>query len=283
MKKIIAKLQDGNFCTIFNSDNDGYSDIADTYQIPIFSDEKNIIFNPEIKLESDEWFYVVPDEEQKRLIIEPYFSTLSNIDSLNPITKEDYPNIRAICLVEDGENEKIILTRVFPRFYTIAKRVIKWKDGPKLEKQSSSVEFTGNIDAYWINGKLFFKSYSNIKSVFDGLEDFYRKATKEEINVFLQKDFFFCSNFKFRFGERNSRKIAAVMDSIEWENTVTRKKYIDYANQYPNIGVQINEDGKMIIGSNNDVTRILCILEERIFTTPITAVVCEAHSINKVI
>lgn len=279
-KKIIARLQDESFATIFNNGNSDFSNIESKYQIPEFPTEKIFPFDPEKKLESDEWFYVEPDEERKNELISPYISTLTNIDSVNPIAQEDYQDIRAICLVEDGETEKIILTRVFPRFYTMSKTIFKWDDGPKLETQSSSVDFTANIDAYWANGKLYFKSYSHIKPVFDGLENFYRTATEEERNDFLGKDYFSCPNTGIEIGHRNLRKIASVINSINWSDSETRQKYINYANQYPNIGVQI-DDGKMKIESNQDVTKILTVLEERIYTTPITGENREANSVTK--
>lgn len=290
MKKIIAKLQDGNFCTVFNCQNKGFKEIENSYHIPTFTDEKLFKFDPEKKLEADEWFYVEPNEEQKNELISPYISTLTNIDTINQIAKDDYRNIRAICLVENGETnenindssfEKIIITRVFPRFYTFKKTILKWDDVPKLEEQSSSVDFTAHIDAYWLDGRLYFTSYTNIKPIFDGLEDFYRIATEEEKSDFLRKDLFYCLNNNIQVGIRNLRKIASVINDIAWNETETRKKYIDYAKKYPNIGVQITNDGKMKIETNQDVSKILSLLEERIYTTPITGEEREAISTSK--
>ncbi len=290
MKKIIAKLEDGSFRTVFNSDNKGFTSIESSYHTPTFTDEIIFKFDPEKKLENDEWFYVEPSEEQMIKMIDPYISTITNIDSLNPITKNDYQNIRAICLIEkevvndnglENCQERLIISRVYPRFYTIARKILKWNDGPQFEEQSSSVYFSGYIDAYWIAGKLYFKSYLNIKPIFDGLEDFYRLATEDEKNEFLQKDFFKCEDTNIVIKQRNLRKIASVINNINWSEPLTRQKYIKYAEKYPNIGVQITADGKLKIESNQDVTKILSVLEERIYTTPITGEEREAHSISK--
>lgn len=280
-KKIIARLQNGNFCTIFNSDNDNFADIENFYSIPDLTNENTFVFDPEKGVEGEEWFYVEPNEKQKNTLISPYIKTLTNIDSINPIRQEDYQNIMAIGLVENGENEKIIITRIFPRFYTMSKKIFKWNSGPKLETQSDSVDFTANIDAYWENRKLYFKSYSHIKPVFDGLENFYRTATEKERKNFLQKDYFSCPNIGIKIGHRNLRKIASVIDNINWSDAKTRQKYIDYAKQYPNSGIQISDNGKMKIKSNQDVTKILTVLEERIYTTPITGENREANSVTK--
>ena len=282
-KKIIAQLNDGTFCTIFDQANSGFSDIQRHYKDPLFTNENTFSFDPERKIESDEWFYIEPNAEQKSALIQPYINTLTNIDSVNPIQKEDYPNIRAISLVETSDDsEKLIVTRVFPRFYTMSKKMLRWENGPALIKQSASVDFTGIIDAFWQNGKLYFKYYAKIKPIFDGLEDFYRTATEKEKNDFLQKDFFECPNASMIVRTRNMRRIASVIDKIDWANPKVLAKYIRYANKYQEVGVEITSNGKIKLESNKDLTQILNILEERIYTTPITNEIREANSVTPI-
>lgn len=281
INKIIARLQDGTFVTIFNNATKELDEIKKLYTIPELTDELSIAFDPEKKLAQDEWFYIKPNLDQKKTLINPYLETIESIDTINPITAEDYPNIRAISLVEKNEGvEYLFLTKVYPRFYTMKKKIFSWNDGPVLETQSSTVDFTAKLDAFWKDGKLYFKSYNNIKSVLNGLEDFYRVATEEEKNDFLKKDFFECDDLNIVVKQRNLRKIASVLESITWSDSKTRKKYIDYANLYPTLGVNISDSGKMKIESNQDITRILNVLEERIYTTPITGEAREANSVT---
>lgn len=271
INKIIARLQDGTFVTIFNEGSADLNKIKESYKAPKITNDLTIPFDPEQKLESDEWFFVDLNVDQKESMISPYFDTIDNIDTVNPIRKADYPNIRAICLVQkDGVNEIMHITKVYPRFYTITKKLLKWSDGPALEIQSATVDFTAKTDAFWSNGKLYFKSYSNIKSVLDGLEDFYRVATEEEKNNFLQKDFFECSDLNIIVKQRNLRKIASVIKTISWDDEKVRKKYIKYAKKYPNLKLNISDTGKMIINDNVDLSAALSVLEEHIYTTPIT-------------
>ena len=159
-KKIIARLQNRNYSIIFNQDNPSFLDMEKSYNKLDITNDNSFEFNPDRKLEKDEWYFVTPKTEQKNEIIQPYLNIISSSDGMNLITSKEYPFIRAICLIEknDTGSERIILTRVFPRFFTLSKKILKWHDGPELEKQHSSVDFTGSIDAFWNGSMLYFKS-----------------------------------------------------------------------------------------------------------------------------
>jgi len=288
--KIIARLQDHSFVSIFSQGNPGVASIKNTYHLPEVSDEESISFDPERKLEEDEWFYVEPTEAQKLEIIAPYTNTIGSIDTINPIRAEDYAHIRAICLVEIGEGEgedegeiNLVLTKVYPRFYTMTKKILKWEDGPALETQSRTIDFSAKVDAFWKENRLYFKSYMAVKTVFDGLENFYRVATEAEKTDFLGKEFFECEDTSITVKPRNLRKIAAIMDAISWDDPEIRSEYIAYANRYPNLGVVITDANKMRIESNKDLTKILNVLEERLYTTPITNQPREANSVSPIL
>jgi hypothetical protein len=280
-KKIVARLADKSFVSIFTEDNPGFQSINEAYNIPHLNEENSFLFDPERKLEEDEWFFIQPTPDQINTILGPFEETIDNIDSINPISSEDYSYIRAICLVEKlGELNTLILTKIYPRFFTMSKKLLKWNDGPSIETQATSVEFTAKVDAFWNDGKLYFKSYSVIQSVFNGLEDFYRIATEDEKNEFISKNFFDCEVENLEVRPRNLRKIAAIMDSINWDDEIIQASYIAYANEYPYLGVQITDENKMKIESNKDLTNILNVLEERLYTTPITRQPREANTVT---
>ncbi|PID87362.1 hypothetical protein CSB07_01580 [Candidatus Gracilibacteria bacterium] len=280
-EKILAKLQNNTFVKLFNTDSENFNVIKNIYSKPDLIDEKIFEFDPDKKLESDEWFFVEFTQEQKEKAITPFFSLFDSSVSGNNIEKEDYPDVTAIFLgKKDSREEEIFLTRIFPRFYTVKKTLITWNREAQLENKSASIDFNGILDAYWDGEKLYFQSYADIKPLFEGIEDFYRVATEEEKNDFLEKDFFESEDItKVKAGKRNLRKIAFILEQIDWDNQEIRKQYIDYAKQYPNVGVKLSEtEDKMIIDNNKDLTGVLAILEERIYKTPITGVVKEAVS-----
>lgn len=281
-KKIVARLSSNDFSYIFHEDNPDFENMESSFHIPIINTENSFEFNPDRRLEDWEWFYVIPDETQKITMINPYIDTLENTESTNTITADEYQNIRWIGLIEkEWENQKILLTRIFPRYYTLAKKILKWSDWPKLVEESKSVDFTWVTHAFWNGTKLYFNSYDTIRPLFHWLEDFYRVATEEEKVAFLDKDYFECSDKTIDIWTRNLRRIASIITKIDWSNQSVRDKYIEYAKKYPKVKVSITTDGKMKIDSNQDITGIINILEERIYTTPITGEEREANAITK--
>jgi hypothetical protein len=284
-RKIVARLDTGNFVVVFNSSNPGFLKVEESYSEPILTAENVFEFNPDRKIHKDDWQYIQMNDNQKGTIIQPYIDTISSSESTNPITGDDYSKIEAICLVEkssDSNEGKIFLTRIFPRYYMMSKKYFKWNDGPDLITEAGSVDFPGALDAYWDGQKLFFKSYGQIKSVFPGIEIFYRTATEEEKDRFLTSDIFECES-AVSVKERNLKKIAGIIDKppFDLNDKAVQTKLLTYAKEFPEVTLNITEEGKFKITSNKDLTSVLNLLEERVYKTPITAENREAHSVTK--
>lgn len=284
MKKVIAKMQNGGFCIIFSHDtHPGLLNMESLYTLPDFLTNA-IPFDPDRTLTDEERFYIQPNAEQKATLIAPYFNAMEDIIEINPITEEDYRDVRAICLVERDENEwnlieSMIITRVYPRFYRLQEHRFTRHNWPSLSTNTWWIYFTAQIDAYRNGTRLYFKSYWNIKPIFQWLEDFYRLATDQEKELFLAQPFFLCNNPNIEVKERNLRKIPDLLWRINFDDLETRISYINYARAFPDVWVNLSEEPtRFIIENNQDLTRVLSILEERIYKTPITNQIKEANS-----
>lgn len=65
--------------------------------------------------------------------------------------------------------------------------------------------------------------------------------------------------------------------------TCRNGKLVAYANDFPELPLDITSEGRFKITSNKDVTNILNILEERVYKTPITEENREAHSVTRLV
>ena len=75
---------------------------------------------------------------------------------------ENELNIRAILLTlgDDGEDEKIVFQRTQKRQLLLGGRItLFWSDDTFISTKKPGVVITDNIDAYYENGTLYFKSY----------------------------------------------------------------------------------------------------------------------------
>ena len=270
---------------VFNDGSDWFVEIESLYNQKIqniWNSESVILFNPESSLNDDEWFYVELNEELKQEIIGPYFNVIDNTIWINQIEKEDFKNVSAISLVENWENEKLIITKVFPKYY-IKKKLISfdWEE-LKLKDENSNIVFSWDVDIYYFQNKLYFKNYSIARSIFPWLNVFYREATNEEANAFLSNPIFEQTERNRKISERNLKRIASIMDNnnIQRENEETRRDYINYANEVGFWG-SIHND-KFRVESDRDLLKVLNILDERIYKTPVTHTLREANSVTNI-
>ncbi|MDD5770168.1 MAG: hypothetical protein PHE25_04305 [Candidatus Gracilibacteria bacterium] len=260
MKRFNAKLKNDTHVKIFSSDSE--LEKINFYSIPNIENEVEYNFNT--KLENDEWFFVNLSSEQISSMIDEYKTSITGSGELNKITKDNYDDIEVCYLVEDN---KIIFTKIIKSYFVRSTKFLGFSDlGPEIIEQQNSITFNGQVDVYFDGtNKLYFKSYTRAKSIFDGLSDFYRTASQEEVNTFLEKDFFVIKdNFdKSKLGDRLHKNIAKIIDdnNINFTDLEVRTKYNNYATTFLGENIQINQEGKFEIEKNKDLTNVVKLLQ----------------------
>lgn len=281
MKKFVAKLKNNEHIIIFDTPED----IAklDFYNIPNIHIEKE--FNPDISLEQDEWFFVLLNETKKNEMIKEYFECVDNSVELNKITKDNYQNIESCYLIDDN---KIIFTKITKGYLVRDTKFLYFSNlWAEVHEQKDSISFSWIVDAYydWVD-KIYFKNYSKVKSLFKWFEDYYKQATNEQKDEFLNNDFFISDKdiSDIKVWDRNLRKIAYLIEEkkIDLSDKKLRDKYLDYAKEYWELDIRITTDWKLEFDTNKDITNILNLLEEHFYTTPITWEKREINSSKKI-
>ena len=294
MKKLFGRLKDGTVTTVFTESSNDLQDIEEIFNAPDVSNTK--AFDIDIALASDEWFCITPDEEQRESMIAPYLESTESTVDLNPLSGNQYNSINCFYLASkddtgddtgDDTPIQIIFNRVYPKYCVISKKFFSFDTStPALKTETKSVEFSGIVDAYWDGTKLYFKRYSAVKPLFSGLEDLYRQASMTEVLEFLNNDFFFIeSSFNLnKIGERARKNIAALLDAgqIDLTDADTRTQYNEYAREYNELDFNIQEDGKFTLTKPVDLSNVINILMERLYTSPITHEKRVAHGTTAV-
>lgn len=277
----MAKLKGrrGECRVVFSADED----IAQLnfYQPPATTNVRT--YNPDESLESDEWWYVDLDENQRTQMMAGYYDYPQSSADTNPIHSDEYVNIEALYLVR---GQQILFTKITDRYRVRNKRFIRFDGDPTLDEQSDAVEFTGIPDAYYDgNGRLYFKNYSTIRPLFPGIEDFFREATRQEKETFLNKSFFAVEGIDLdKIGIRYAKKIAVVLadSSLDLDDPVMQQKLRDYSARYEEAGVNVDESGKLIIRTNQDLGGVLNLLSGRYFLSELTGEKMVAQATAKI-
>jgi len=162
-RNFIGRLKDGSSVIFFGNSETGLTEVAELFQFPTVEREKE--FQTDYSLDSDEWFFITLNANEKREMIDGYLSVASSSTDYNKVTPDQYDRLHALYLVrENDENVRdIIFNRIFDRYCIQSKTFFDFDvTGPKVSSKTNLVEFNSSVDAFWndAENKLYFKKYS---------------------------------------------------------------------------------------------------------------------------
>lgn len=244
-------------------------------------------YNPDKTLETDQWFYVEMNVEQKQGMLGDYIDLPQSSADLNHTRADDYKSIEAVYKTLD--NNEIIFTKITDSYKVENKTLLTFYDTENVEitRQENSIVFSGKPDAYFDGeSKLYFKKYNTIRSLFSGIEDFFRAATHDEIDKFLKNDFFDVDQnvTPETVGQQAAKRIASVLDDdgIDLDTDTGRNKVIDYADNYPEAGVEVSDLNKIIIKDTKGLGGVLSLLGSRYYTSEVTGKKMQSFGSTKI-
>lgn len=223
-------------------------------------------YNPGVLLDDDEWFehanfsdkiYCLP------LLCQSSFSSVN----YNAITKADFGKIIFLC---GYQNQYYFFQRVTPSRQVKQKKIV-FGDLCEYEEDSASITLNNYADAIYnqLTNKLCFRKLRDISTIFDGIDELYREATKDEVRTFLDHNFIELANgFNSNNVKTNNRKritqALEILDRFSENEKQTVFKYIkDYCLELE------NKNNKFVIRDEEMLKKLLFGIEQRYYTTPV--------------
>ena len=247
---------------------------------PEIDPENSREFDPEIKLEHDEWFYVEIDDEHMSMVKE-YEDKFLNTVGLNDVNEAEFSKIDLIfCKVE---NDGLVFQKITQSKRLVDKSILKLRHR-RAERTiiENGIELKSENDAYYDgNNKLYFRSFRTIHSLFKGIDDYYRIASLAEVDELKRIDLVSFSDFEIK---SNNLKMVAILkdDEIDLSNTSIISTLLTSYEQYPEQDFKVSE-GKFIIDTNKRLTSFLKLALGRLYTNPITSYQMEASSARRLV
>ena len=246
---------------------------------PKIEPENCIEFDPELRLEAEDWFYIEIDDEHISMVKE-YEDKFSNTAGLNDVNEEEFSKIDLI--FRKVENDGLVFQKITKSRRMVDKSILKWRyrraERTIIEK---GIELKSENDAYFDgNNKLYFRSFRTIHSLFKGIDDYYRIASLAEADEFKEINLVsFVSDFKIK---TNNLKMLAILkdDEIDLSDTSIISTLLTSYEQYPEQDFKVSE-GKFIIDTNKRLTSFLKLALGRLYTNPITSHQMEASSARR--
>ncbi len=244
---------------------------------PIKDLNRTLKFDPEIKCEDDEWFYIDVGVYKDEMI-QPYLNLFESTAQLNPLDCNLLKEVNLLINKLEGSNaltfKKITNSkRIESKFILKGGGVSCQSDKVEVVDISNGIEIDLNIDAYYDGSdRLYFKNYSRIHTFFSGIDTFYREATAEEVNDFKKVPCLDLSNYNKSIGKRNLKLISSINDN---ENiNLNDKKFIEemiaHSQSFKAITLEI-KDNRFVINSEDELNQFLKLALGRYYINPLTS------------
>ena len=249
---------------------------------PMIEPDNIIKFDPEAQLEHEDWFYIEIDDIHMPMVKEYGDKFLSTV-SLNDVTEEEFTKIDLI--FRKVENDGLVFQKISKSKRMVDKSILKWIPNigkPERTIIENGIELKSAIDAYFDgNDRLYFKNFRTIRSLFKGIDDYYRIASQAEVDEFKQFNLVsFVSDFEIK---TNNLKMLAVLKDygIDLNDIGVKRTLLRSYSQYPNQEFELDENQNFIIDSNRKLTCLLKLALGRLYTNPITHHKMEANHAKK--
>ncbi len=249
---------------------------------PTIEPDNIIKFDPEAQLEHEDWFYIEIDDIHMPMVKEYGDKFLSTV-SLNDVTEEEFTKIDLI--FRKVENDGLVFQKITKSKRMVDKSILKWIPNigkPERTIIENGIELKSAIDAYFDgNDRLYFKNFRTIRSLFKGIDDYYRIASQAEVDEFKQFNLVsFVSDFEIK---TNNLKMLAVLKDygIDLNDIGVKRTLLRSYSQYPNQEFELDENQNFIIDSNRKLTCLLKLALGRLYTNPITHHKMEANHAKK--
>ncbi|PIE89391.1 MAG: hypothetical protein CR997_11740 [Acidobacteria bacterium] len=156
-------------------------------------------------------------------------------------------------------------TRKPPRFVN-QKRFLDFSGQPQIVEQRNQVEIKSESDAVYVDAEntLYFKDVAKIKLFVPGIEILHRKATQEEVDDFLGRDFITLESYEAAsVCVLNRKRIADIGKKIHNLTSEKMIHLIDYAKEQS--GIELTEDGTFKISYEIDLKNLLFAMDQRYY------------------
>lgn len=227
-----------------------------------------ILYNPDHNLDEDSWFKIEAFS-QKTFCIGLLKKDFDSKD-YHDLTKDNFSKITYLFSVQGDD---FYFQKITPSLF-VKRKTLVFGEAAELEKSQTRLVINALPDAVYfkVADTLIFKSLATISSIFKGIDELYKEATKEEVEQFLDESFIELSNdYNVEtVSKPNRKRIGLAMATLEAMSDDDKTNMLDYIDGY--CGEQKlrfdKENQKFEISNDEELKLLLYGIEQRFYTTP---------------
>ena len=225
-------------------------------------------YNPDHNLDEDSWFKL-EGFSQKAFCIELLKKDFNSKDYFD-LTKGNFSKIAYLFAVQGDD---FYFQKITPSLF-VKRKTIVFGEAAELEKSQTRLVINTLPDAVYfkVSDTLIFKNLATISSIFKGIDELYKEATKEEVEQFLDESFIELTNDYNveNVSKPNRKRIGLAMATLEVMSADDKANMLDYIDGY--CGEQKlkfdKANQKFEISNDDELKLLLYGIEQRFYTTP---------------
>ncbi|MEZ8850869.1 ATP F0F1 synthase synthase [Vibrio cyclitrophicus] len=263
MDSVLTKVKGRNKKNVFKLLSD-----ETLFEELLVTDDTCVEYAPDHNLDEDSWFKIDNFSQQSYCldILKVDFDS-KDYDDLPKAKFKDIAQLYAI----QGNN--FYFQKITPSLF-VTKKMITFGEAAELESTEKRLVVNQVADAiyYKAQDKLVFKSLATISSIFKGIDELYKEATKEEVEKFLEEDFIELADGydTSKVSKPNRKRIALAMDTLAALPVEERDQMYSYIHSYCEQKLTFDkENSKFEINSDDELKYLLYGIEQRFYTTPL--------------
>ncbi|SFM04907.1 hypothetical protein SAMN05421880_10524 [Nitrosomonas nitrosa] len=225
-------------------------------------------YNPDHNLDEDSWFKIEQFSQQ------PYCMCLLKKDFISSeyddLHKDKFSEIAYLCAIQ---GDYYYFQKITPSLF-VTRKMIVFGEAAKLENSGRRLVVNAMPDAIYQkeSDTLVFRNLATISSIFKGIDELYKEATKEEVKAFLDESFVELSGDYGveKVSKPNRKRVALAMSTLDLMSTEDRDQILSYIQSYCEEKLKFDaENKKFEIKSDEELKYLLYGIEQRFYTTPI--------------
>jgi len=224
-------------------------------------------YDPDHNLDEDSWFK-----------IEGFSQTAFCIDLLkknydskdyDDLAKDNFSKIAYLFAVQGND---FYFQKITPSLF-VKRKTLVFGETAELEKSQTRLVINALPDAVYFKATdtLIFKSLATISSIFKGIDELYKEATKEEVEQFLDESFIELSNNYSveKVSKPNRKRIGLAMKTLEGMSVDDKTNMLEYIDGYCEQKLKFDQQNqKFEISTDEDLKLLVYGIEQRFYTTP---------------
>ncbi|CAI8812690.1 ATP F0F1 synthase synthase [Pseudomonas zeae] len=223
-------------------------------------------YNPDHNLDEDAWFKVEKFSAQEFCM--DFLKNEFDSKDYEDLTRDKFSRIAYLCAVQSGD---FYFQKVTPSLF-LRKKTVVFGEVAVVEESGSRLVINSLPDAVYFRAidTLIFRSLATISSVFSGIDELYKEATKEEVEQFLDRPFITLVNEydADKVSKPNRKRIALAMATLAALLDQERTDMLSYIDDYCGQKLKFDrQHGKFEISTDVELKLLIYGIEQRFYTT----------------